>query len=108
MPTYEYQCQACEHIFEKFQPISAEPVKDCPHCHKPRVKRLISGGAGLIFKGGGFYTTDYRSDSYQAASKSESKSGSDSSASDSKKPSSDSKAPSPSTKTESKPAGTGK
>jgi putative FmdB family regulatory protein len=65
MPTYEYRCEACNKEFERFQSITAAPIKVCPYCHKPKVKRLISAGAGLIFKGSGFYITDYRSDSYK-------------------------------------------
>lgn len=72
MPTYEYQCTACGHAFEKFQSITAEPIKVCPECNKKKVKRLIGTGAGLIFKGSGFYITDYRSDSYKSAAKSDS------------------------------------
>ena len=72
MPTYEYQCVACGHAFEKFHSITAKPVKECPSCHKKQVKRLIGTGAGLIFKGSGFYITDYRSDSYKSAAKSDS------------------------------------
>ncbi len=59
MPTYEYQCKECGFRFERFQSIAAEPVKVCPQCHKETVQRLVSGGAGLIFKGSGFYITDY-------------------------------------------------
>jgi putative FmdB family regulatory protein len=69
MPTYEYKCQACGHEFEQFQSITAAPIKRCPHCGKNKVKRLISAGAGLIFKGSGFYITDYRSDAYKKAAK---------------------------------------
>jgi putative FmdB family regulatory protein len=65
MPTYEYKCRACDHRFEAFQSITEEPVKVCPHCGKEEVERLISAGGGLIFKGSGFYITDYRSDSYK-------------------------------------------
>ena len=72
MPTYEYKCSACGHAFEKFQSIMAGPVRKCPECGKNRVKRLISTGAGLIFKGSGFYITDYRSEAYKTASKSDS------------------------------------
>ena len=65
MPTYEYQCDACGHAFERFQPITGAPIRTCPICHKRRVRRLIGRGAGIIFKGSGFYQTDYRSDGYQ-------------------------------------------
>ena len=65
MPTYDYECEACGHAFEKFQPITSRPVRKCPHCQKNKVRRLIGMGAGIIFKGSGFYQTDYRSDSYK-------------------------------------------
>ncbi len=69
MPTYEYACEACGHKFEEFQSMSAKPIKKCPVCHKNKVQRLISAGAGFIFKGSGFYITDYRSDQYKDAAK---------------------------------------
>jgi putative FmdB family regulatory protein len=69
MPTYEYACDACEHQFEEFQGINDEPLKKCPKCKKKKLRRLIGTGAGLIFKGSGFYITDYRSDSYKKAAK---------------------------------------
>ena len=69
MPTYEYICDACGEEFEKFQSITAEPIKVCPNCGKEEARRKISGGAGIIFKGGGFYETDYRSENYNAAKK---------------------------------------
>jgi putative FmdB family regulatory protein len=69
MPTYEYKCEACGFEFEKFQSIKSSPIKKCPHCGKNRVKRLIGIGAGIIFKGGGFYQTDYRSEAYKTAAK---------------------------------------
>jgi putative FmdB family regulatory protein len=72
MPTYEYACSACGHEFEEFQGINAKPTVKCPKCGKRTVKRLISAGAGFIFKGSGFYTTDYRSESYKADAKSDS------------------------------------
>ena len=72
MPTYEYQCKACGDKFEAFQSISAKPIKKCPACGKNTVQRLISAGAGIIFKGSGFYETDYRSESYKTAAKKES------------------------------------
>ncbi len=71
MPTYEYQCSACGHKFEQFQSITAKPIRRCPICRKNKVVRLISGGSGFIFKGSGFYATDYRSDAYKAAAKSD-------------------------------------
>ena len=58
MPTYEYECTHCGYKFEKFQNMTDEPLKRCPKCHK-KVKRLIGAGAGIIFKGPGFYATDY-------------------------------------------------
>ena len=64
MPTYEYECQKCGHQFELFQNMSDKPRQRCPKC-RGKVKRLIGMGAGLIFKGGGFYATDYRSESYK-------------------------------------------
>lgn len=70
MPTYEYQCNACGEAFEKFQSMSEAALTDCPLCQaEGQVKRLISGGAGLLFKGSGFYITDYRSDGYKSAQK---------------------------------------
>jgi putative FmdB family regulatory protein len=102
MPTYEYRCEACRHEFEKFQSITAQPIKKCPECGKNKVKRLISTGAGLIFKGSGFYITDYRDAGYAEKAKAESGGGetkaSDAPASDAK---TETKAES---KTEAKPA----
>jgi putative FmdB family regulatory protein len=79
MPTYEYHCEKCGHDFEAFQPISAGPLRSCPKELCPqkkwgrgRVKKKISGGAGLLFKGSGFYITDYRSSKYKEAAKKES------------------------------------
>ena len=60
MPTYEYLCKACGHRFEKFQSITSEPVHVCPKCGEKEVIKLMSGGTGLIFKGSGFYITDYK------------------------------------------------
>ena len=59
MPTYEYECEKCGHRFEKFQEMSEKPLKTCPEC-QGRVRRLISAGGGVIFKGSGFYKTDYK------------------------------------------------
>jgi putative FmdB family regulatory protein len=79
MPTYEYICSKCGLEFEKFQPIAEKPLSVCPKdlCSQKKwgrgpVKRKVSGGAGLIFKGSGFYTTDYRSEGYKQAAKKES------------------------------------
>lgn len=60
MPTYEYACTKCDHHFEQFQSMLDKPLKKCPKCGKQSLKRLIGGGAGLIFKGSGFYITDYK------------------------------------------------
>jgi putative FmdB family regulatory protein len=72
MPTYEYRCDACSHEFEEFQYIKDEPLKKCPSCGQNKLRRLISGGAAIVFKGSGFYQTDYRSDSYKKSAQSES------------------------------------
>ncbi len=75
MPTYEYECEKCGHIFEEYQSISAEPLKDCPkeNCDGT-VRRLFSPGAGFLFKGSGFYITDYRSEKYKQSARSDSSS----------------------------------
>lgn len=65
MPTYDYQCDACEHAWELFQKITDEPIKKCPECGKRKARRLFGTGAAIMFKGSGFYETDYRSDSYK-------------------------------------------
>jgi putative FmdB family regulatory protein len=67
MPTYEYLCSSCEKSFDRFESITAKPDPVCAHCGKKTAKRQISGGGGLLFKGSGFYTTDYRSSGYKAA-----------------------------------------
>jgi len=67
MPTYDYRCKACGHEFELFQSMSARPEKKCPACGKNALERLIGTGAALLFKGSGFYQTDYRSESYKKA-----------------------------------------
>ena len=72
MPTYEYECKSCGNRFEKFQSIKAAPIKTCPACGKNTAQRLISAGAGIIFKGSGFYITDYRDASYKDKAKAES------------------------------------
>lgn len=100
MPTYEYICEKCGHEFEKFQPIADDALSRCPEdiCAQKKwgrgvVKRKIGGGAGLIFKGSGFYITDYRSEGYKAAAKKDSESSKPAASSDSK----------PAAKPESKP-----
>lgn len=75
MPTYEYECRKCGHTFEKFQRISEAPAKRCPKC-RSAVRRVMGRGAGLIFKGSGFYITDYRSDGYKKSAKADSASSS--------------------------------
>ena len=67
MPTYDYECKACDHRFEVFQSITAEPQRKSPECGKRKLRRLIGPGAAIIFKGSGFYKTDYRSESYRKA-----------------------------------------
>jgi putative FmdB family regulatory protein len=93
MPTYDYECDACGHTFELFQSISEPVEKKCPDCKKPKLRRLFGTGAAVVFKGSGFYQTDYRSESYKKAAekdkpasdtKSESKSESKSASSESK------------------------
>ena len=77
MPTYEYLCDDCEYRFEEFQSITEDAIEVCPRC-KGHVHRLISGGAGLLFKGSGFYETDYRSSEYKSAARKEQSQGSSS------------------------------
>lgn len=72
MPTYEYECAACSHRFEQFQSMKDEALKKCPKCGKAKLERLIGLGSGLLFKGGGFYETDYRSSSYKSGADKES------------------------------------
>jgi putative FmdB family regulatory protein len=116
MPTYDYVCDACHHEFELFQSITEDPKKKCPKCGKNKLRRLIGTGAAIMFKGSGFYQTDYRSDSYKkraeadkpssSDSKSESKSESKSDTkSDSSTSKSDSASSSKSGKSESKKSG---
>lgn len=73
MPTYDYICRACEHQFELFQSMNDPVKRKCPKCGKPKLERLIGTGAGVIFKGSGFYQTDYRSEGYKKAAEAESK-----------------------------------
>ena len=71
MPTYDYVCKSCEHAFEHFQSMTSKPLKKCPECGRMQLKRLIGTGAGIIFKGSGFYETDYRSSEYKEKAKQE-------------------------------------
>jgi putative FmdB family regulatory protein len=73
MPSYEYKCDACGHEFEEFQSIKDAPLRKCPQCKKNKLRRLISGGAAIVFKGSGFYQTDYRSEAYKKSANAESK-----------------------------------
>ncbi len=75
MPTYDYMCESCGYEFEQFQTITARPIRRCPKCGKTNLKRLIGVGAGVIFKGSGFYQTDYRSESYKKAAEKDKPSG---------------------------------
>lgn len=81
MPTYDYECDGCGHAWEMFQRIVEDPVKKCPECKKKKARRLFGTGSAVMFKGSGFYETDYRSDSYKKGEKA---------AKDSKAPKSDS------------------
>lgn len=95
MPTYDYECSACGHALEIFQGINDPVVKKCPECGKKKLERQFGTGAAIVFKGSGFYQTDYRSDSYKKAAKADSKK-TDSGKGDSKKsesPKSESKSP---------------
>jgi putative FmdB family regulatory protein len=73
MPTYDYECNACGHEFELFQSISAPVKRKCPECGKLKLRRLFGTGAAVVFKGSGFYETDYRSDSYKKGAEKEKK-----------------------------------
>lgn len=86
MPTYDYVCEACEHAFEQFQSISEPELEKCPSCKKKKkLRRLMGTGAALMFKGSGFYITDYRSDSYKQKAAADKPSGGDGGKSESKK-----------------------
>jgi putative FmdB family regulatory protein len=123
MPTYDYECDACGHIFELFQSISEPVKKKCPECGKQKLRRLFGTGAAIVFKGSGFYQTDYRSESYKKGaekdkpaseskgdsksdgksdSKSESKSDTKSESKSESKPASESKASSSASKSKKK------
>ncbi|MEX0712535.1 MAG: zinc ribbon domain-containing protein [Pirellulales bacterium] len=84
MPTYDYVCDACDHKFELFQSITAEAEKKCPRCRKRKLRRLIGPGAAIVFKGSGFYQTDYRSESYKKRAEAENKPASESKSAETK------------------------
>lgn len=92
MPTYEYKCKACEHQFEQFQSMKDAALTKCPECGKKQLERLIGTGGAIIFKGSGFYQTDYRSDSYKKSADADGK------------PASTAAADKPAAKTEAAPA----
>jgi putative FmdB family regulatory protein len=71
MPTYDYICDSCGHEFEAFESITVQPRSDCPECSEPKLRRKIGPGAAILFKGSGFYQTDYRSESYKKAASAE-------------------------------------
>ena len=71
MPTYDYECTSCGHAFQAFHSITADPIEKCPECKKKKVQRLIGSGSGIIFRGSGFYTTDYRSKEYKEKARKE-------------------------------------
>ena len=75
MPTYEYHCDACAHQFDEFQSMSEAPLKNCPACGKLKLRRAFGTGAAILFKGSGFYETDYRSESYKKAAKADQETG---------------------------------
>ncbi len=105
MPTYDYICDACQHEFEAFESMKADAQTVCPTCHEPKLRRKIGGGAAIIFKGSGFYQTDYRSESYKKGAAAEKSSNEAAS-----KPAESSSTPAPAPaapKTESKPSGGG-
>jgi putative FmdB family regulatory protein len=108
MPTYDYVCDACDHAFELFQSIVEEPKKKCPECGKRKLRRLFGTGAAIVFKGSGFYQTDYRSDSYKARAKADAGDSSSNGKSDSAgKGDSSAKSDSAAKPAEAKPASTG-
>ena len=104
MPTYDYECDACQHTWELFQKITEDPVKSCPACKKRKARRLFGTGAAIMFKGSGFYETDYRSESYKKGADKDKKSSSESSGDASSSKKSDSKSDTKaSSKSDSKP-----
>lgn len=105
MPTYEYICGNCGCEFEQLQSITAKPLRKCPKCSKNKLKRLIGAGAGVIFKGTGFYETDYRSEGYKKAKESEKKTTTTAKDAAKKEPETKSKEPKTAKKDKSTPGG---
>ncbi len=106
MPTYDYICDACKHEFEAYESIKADPQTVCPTCHEVKLRRKIGGGAAILFKGSGFYQTDYRSESYKSAAKADTASQSSSSSSSDSGSKSDSSSSSSSSSSPSSSGGT--
>jgi putative FmdB family regulatory protein len=100
MPTYDYICDSCGHEFEAYEPITSTPRTDCPECKEPKLRRKIGPGAVILFKGSGFYQTDYRSESYKKAAQA------DKSASEPAKPAAESKSSESTSAAKSEPAKT--
>ncbi len=98
MPTYDYVCGACDHKWELFQSIKANAIRKCPDCGRLKARRIIGAGAGIIFKGSGFYQTDYRSDSYKKAAAADKKASTPSESKSDSGSKSDSKSSSPADK----------
>lgn len=95
MPTYDYICDSCGHEFEAFESIKADPQTECPQCHEAKLRRKIGPGAAILFKGSGFYQTDYRSESYKKGAAADKSSGSSSTSSDTSSSSTPAKSESP-------------
>lgn len=95
MPNYDYQCDACGHEWEMFQRMVEDAIKQCPKCKKKKARRLFGTGAAIMFKGSGFYETDYRSDSYKKAAKADKENRKSDSKSDSKSESKSESKPKP-------------
>ena len=104
MPTYDYRCNACGHEFEEFQSFSEKVLVTCPKCKKKKLQRLFGTGSAILFKGSGFYETDYRSDGYKASAKADSEKSTDTSSKPTASGSTDSSTSKPTGETAAKPA----
>lgn len=104
MPTYDYECNACGHQMELFQKITDSPVRKCPSCGKNKLNRLFGTGAAIVFKGSGFYQTDYRSEGYRKSAESDKKAGESPASSGSDSSSTKASSPASSDKAAAKPA----